>query len=209
VLSTAMALAVAALVAVPSAWAASVLDARYGGSAFDASAGPAARVGFGGGGPRMSGGQAFGPGGSGPVPTAIGQGSGAPFGDMTDTLTAEQRRLDDYLVAHRGGARFLAAMTSWNSAGPYIMATGRAYLPMGGFSGNVPQPTLAAVQGMIARGELHYLLLPRSGDAVAGPGFGGDRMGATTTAIAAWVRSSCAAVTDDVGSTTEVLYRCA
>ncbi|WP_432829834.1 ArnT family glycosyltransferase [Dactylosporangium sp. CA-092794] len=210
-LGTAMALAVAAMVAVPSAWAASVLDARYGGSAFDASAGPASREDFAGGfGPaagRAPGGGAgpgfpgF-PGGGAPMPVAErlgGPGGGGPFGEMTGTLTAEERRLDDYLVAHRGGARYLAAMTSWNTAGPYIMATGRPYLPMGGFSGDVPQPTLAAAQALVARGELHYFMLSPAG----GGGFGRERAGGTTTAIADWVRSTCATVPDF-----ETLFRC-
>ena len=47
--------AVAAMLAAPTAWSASVLDSRYAGSSFDASAGPAG--GFGpGGGPRVGGG---------------------------------------------------------------------------------------------------------------------------------------------------------
>jgi hypothetical protein len=52
-----LAAAVAAMLAAPAAWAASVLDVRYAGSSFDASAGPAS--GFGGGGGFGAG---FGPG---------------------------------------------------------------------------------------------------------------------------------------------------
>ncbi|WP_308195478.1 glycosyltransferase family 39 protein [Dactylosporangium sp. AC04546] len=233
VLVAAMVLAVAAMVAVPSVWAGSVLDARYGGSAFDASAGPAAPMGRGdrapdgrsgppasradlpGGGP--GGGFPVGPGGipggfpgggSGGIPGggpgggfAGGPGggfAGGPGGETTATLTAERRRIDDYLVAHRGDARYLAATTSWSTAGPYIMATGRPYLPMGGFSGSVSHPTLAAVRGMVARGELRYFLLAETG----GPGFG--RTGATTTAVTDWVRSACTEVEDLPG-----LYHCA
>ncbi|GGM57305.1 ArnT family glycosyltransferase [Dactylosporangium sucinum] len=222
VLAAAMTLAVAAMVAVPSLWAGSVLDARYGGSAFDASAGPAALPGRAARGP--DGGRtpmAYFPGAvpgavPGSVPGSVpgggfGGGPGGfrngPGGDLTATLTAEQRRIDDYLLAHRGGARYLAATTSWRTAGPYIMATGRPYLPMGGFSGTVPHPTLAAVQGMVARGELRYVLLPEENGGNGGNGanrFGRDRTGATTTAITDWVRSSCTAVGDLAG-----LYRCA
>ncbi|GAA1536201.1 hypothetical protein GCM10009827_063310 [Dactylosporangium maewongense] len=230
VLVAAMAFAVAAMVAVPSAWAASVLDARYGGSAFDASAGPAAREGLGGG-ARMPGGQGPGngqfPGGptggglpGGGFPGGAFPGGGSPgggfpgggfpggqapggvrFGGASDALTAEQRQLDEYLIAHRGGARFLAAMSSWNTAGPYMMATGRPYLPMGGFSGTVPQPTLTALRGMVDRGELRYVLLAE----VTGPG----RMSGATTGIADWVRSACTEAPDGIaGTVTEVLYRC-
>ena len=47
--------AVAAMLAAPTAWSASVLDSRYAGSSFDASAGPAGGLGPGGG-PRVGGG---------------------------------------------------------------------------------------------------------------------------------------------------------
>jgi len=229
VLRSAMGLAVAAMVAAPSAWAASVLHSRYGGSAFDASAGPTAMEGPGGGrfpaqggflpprgqipggqipGGQFPGGQApGGPGGGAPVPMAqqFGGPGGGPFAEATGTLTPERRRIDDYLVAHRGGARFVAATTSWSTAAPYIMATGRPYLPMGGFSGDVPQPTLAAVQGLVARGELRYFLLPVSG---AGPDLAFGRAGGTAavTEIADWVRASCAET--GVGAATESVYRC-
>ncbi|WP_433073403.1 ArnT family glycosyltransferase [Dactylosporangium sp. CA-052675] len=227
VLRAAMVLAIAATVAAPSAWAASVLHPRYGGSAFDASAGPvgggfgdrrgagapegppgAPGGGFPGGGTPGGG---F-PGGEPPdVRRMVARGGpgggfgGGPFGETSETLTADQRRLDDYLVAHRDGARYLAATTSWSAAAPYIMATGRPYLPMGGFSGSVPNPTLAGVQRLVARGELHYVLLP---GAEGGFGFRPGRTGGTTSAITDWVRAACAAVRDDVGVGEQELYRC-
>ena len=42
VVGAGLAVGVAAMLAAPAAWAASVLDSRYAGSSFDASAGPAA-----------------------------------------------------------------------------------------------------------------------------------------------------------------------
>ncbi|MER7279217.1 glycosyltransferase family 39 protein [Dactylosporangium sp. NPDC000244] len=218
VLRAAMVLAIAATVAAPSAWAASVLHPHYGGSAFDASAGPVG-AGFGdrrGAGPPegLPGAPGGGfPGGEPPdVRRMVARGGpgggfgGGPFGETSETLTADQRRLDDYLVAHRDGARYLAAATSWSAAAPYIMATGRPYLPMGGFSGSVPSPTLAGVQRLVARGELHYVLLSGAGEGRFG--FRPGRTGGTTTAIADWVRADCAAVPDDVGVGDQELYRC-
>ncbi|GLY02208.1 glycosyltransferase family 39 protein [Actinoplanes sp. NBRC 101535] len=134
----AMALAVAAMVATPVFWAASVLDPRYGGDAFEASAGP------------RPGGRAGTAGGNDLSPTGV--------------LTAEQSRLHAYLTAHRDGARFLAATTFWHMASPYIAATGQAYLPMGGNHGSVPQPTPAGVEALVGTGELRYFLLPAAGD---------------------------------------------
>ncbi|GIF46003.1 4-amino-4-deoxy-L-arabinose transferase-like glycosyltransferase [Asanoa ferruginea] len=216
---------VVAMVAVPSAWAGSVLDSRYAGSAFDASAGPGGRSGPGGftragndqagrgtfppaDGSRQQGAFPPGPGPAGAGgfpggpsgPGGPGGGAGAPGaaagpGGGSDTLTAAQQTLVDYLEAHRDGARFVAATDSWTSAGSYIMATGLPFMPMGGFSGSVPQPTLAEVQSLVATGELHYFLL------------GGQRMGrgGGDSTITVWVQSTCTTVpvTD-----TQSVYRC-
>jgi hypothetical protein len=205
VLSAAMVLAAAAMVLAPSAWAASVLNSRYGGSAFDASAGPASMEGPGGaaGGPgqTVNAGRRGGPA-AGPM--------GGPFGDVTNTLTAGQRRTYEYLAAHRGGAQFLAATSSWRTAGPYIMTTGAAILPMGGFSGTVPNPTLAAAQGMVDRGELHYFLLAGEGGGVGPGGVGRDSADRGAAGeIADWARSTCAPVpAEEFGGDGEELYRC-
>ena len=53
VVGAGLAVGVAAMLAAPTAWAASVLDSRYAGSSFDASAGPAGGFGPGGGGARV------------------------------------------------------------------------------------------------------------------------------------------------------------
>src|SRR5207247_10693042 len=56
VVGAGLAVGVAAMLAAPTAWAASVLDSQYAGSSFDASAGPAGGVGPGGGGGARVGG---------------------------------------------------------------------------------------------------------------------------------------------------------
>jgi 4-amino-4-deoxy-L-arabinose transferase-like glycosyltransferase len=202
-----LALGVFTMLVTPGAWAASVLRPGYGGSAFDASAGPSGGVGVGG---RVS---ATAPpdvagylGLSGTAPRR--PGGGGPGGMAgTDQLDTEQQRIDSYLVAHRGGAKYVAATESWNTAGAYIAATGQPFLPMGGFSGSVPQPTLAAAKDMVARGELRFFLL----GGFRGGGLGGrDNAGSTVSAIMSWVRSSCTEVSASEygGSGTETLYRC-
>jgi hypothetical protein len=106
-------------------------------------------------------------------------------------------------MTHRDGARFVAATSGWNSAGPFIMATGQPFLPMGGFSGSVPQPTLAAVQHLVSTGQLHYFLLG-GGGGFGGPGQGGGET--ELSRITSWVTSTCQQVTY---AGTEGLYRCA
>jgi hypothetical protein len=216
----------------PAAWSASVLDARYAGSSFDASAGPGGGFGPGGGARAAGGVRQFGsygrfgegrprgefgdfPGG-GTIP-----GSGAPGGepgggafrpggaggglfDTATTLTGSQLRLYRYLTAHRDGARYLFAVQGWTAAGPYILATGQAVLPMGGFSGSVPEPTLARVKQLVATGQLRVFMLD-GGGGFAGPG---GRGGGETAQIDAWVESSCRTVQVPGADSTGTLYQC-
>lgn len=150
------AVAVAAAVAMPAAWGMSVLDPRYAGTSFEAGAGP-----------------------SGPVGVRLDD-------DTTDTLTPARRRLDIYLSEHRDGRTYLAATSSWRTAGQFIVPTGHPYLPLGGFTGAAPFPTLAGVQRMVAAGELRYFVLG-----------GADGIGGNDTEsyrITSWVLATCATV---------------
>ena len=255
VVGAGLAVGVAAMLAAPTAWATSVLDSRYAGSSFDASAGPAGGFGPGGGAGRVGGGfrptalpgertggfpegSAPGsgapgggaPGGGGPgggFPGGGGErgtgerggsggagglaGAGGPSGGIfgSTSLSASQQQLYRYVSAHRDGAGYLLAVSSWSEASAYILATGQEVMPMGGFSGSVPEPTLARVQQLVATGQLRFFLLGGTG------GFGGpERGGADDTAVqvAGWVESACAVVpAQDYGAASGgagTLYAC-
>lgn len=226
---------VAAMLAAPATWAASVLDVAYEGSSFNATAGPASGMGgFGGG--QAAGGQptvgralagreaeyadrfadraaggGFAPGGAG------GTGGGIGSSAVT-TLTSAEQRLYDYVSTHRDGASYLMAVASWETASSYILATGQEVMPMGGFSGTVPSPTLAAVQHLVRTGQLRFFLISGTGTgAGAGAGLGGGG-GSTAATIDAWVESACKAVpaadyaataaTATAGAGGESLYAC-
>jgi len=235
---------VAAMLAAPAAWSASVLDAKYAGSSFDASAGPGGGFGPGGGARAAAGGvrqfEGYGrfregrprgefgefPGGEVPgggnfpgggnVPgggNAPGGGAGGGPGgaggglfDTATTLTGSQLQLYRYLTAHRDGARYLFAVQGWTAGGPYILATGQAVLPMGGFSGSVPEPTLARVKQLVTTGQLRFFML--GGGGFAGPGGLGTQGGGETAQIEAWVESSCHAVQVPGADSTGTLYQC-
>lgn len=107
-----------------------------------------------------------------------------------------------YLKAHRDGARYLFAVQGWTAAGPYILATGQAVLPMGGFSGSVPEPTLARVKQLVAAGQLRFFMLDGAGGFGGGLGQGGS--GSETAQIDAWVQSAC----KTVQVSDETLYQC-
>ena len=218
---------VVAALAAPSAWAASVLDTRYGGSSFNASAGPAgamgggATVGGAGGAPasgqardefierfRGDGGYRSSAGRYGRRTGDRGFGGGGAGGILgsTTALSASERELYDYVSAHRDGASYLMAVSSWSEASPYILSTGQEVMPMGGFGGSVPEPTLARVKELVSSGQLRFFLLSGSGGA-AGGGFGGG--GTTAQTIASWVQNACRTVpARDYGSSAETLYVC-
>jgi 4-amino-4-deoxy-L-arabinose transferase-like glycosyltransferase len=119
-------------------------------------------------------------------------------------LTSSQRQMLTYLEAHRGGAKYLAAVPSWNDAAAYILSANASILPMGGFTGQVPFPTLGQFRHLIGSGELHYVII-RGSELVA------SRWAQSPTApVLRWVQSHCAVVTDvrHSGAASQALYHC-
>ncbi|WP_329582021.1 glycosyltransferase family 39 protein [Kitasatospora sp. NBC_01250] len=241
-----------AMLLAPGAWAASVLDSKYGNSGMGTVGPQAAHGGFGGGAAggakgrtpgrggqgggagtagawggggtagawgggaatgRSGGGRGTQAGGAaGQFPGMAGGGMGGgmgQFGGGGTSLTKAQQQILDYTEAHADGARYLFATTSWSASSPYILATGKEVMPMGGFTGQVPSPSLAQFQQLVSSGQLRYVLLGSTG------GFGG-RGGSSgpTTAITTWVRSTCAPVAPgDYGQSVsnagaQLLYLC-
>jgi 4-amino-4-deoxy-L-arabinose transferase-like glycosyltransferase len=195
---------VAAMLAAPATWAASVLDVAYAGSSFNATAGPAGGMAGPGGGAPAAAGRDGGeraaqyadrfadlPSGADAAGASAPGGAGGGIGSSaTATLTSAEQRLYDYVSAHRDGASYLMAVGSWEEASPYILATGQEVMPMGGFSGTVPSPTLSAVKDLVRTGQLRFFLISGTG---AGAGFGSGG-GSTAATIDAWVESACKAV---------------
>ncbi|KJK59370.1 hypothetical protein UK12_05075 [Saccharothrix sp. ST-888] len=106
-------------------------------------------------------------------------------------LTASQQALLGYLRAHRNGSPYLFAASSWGSASPFILATGEEVLPMGGFTGLAPWPTVAEFRHLVDVGEVHYVLLGTSRTPGSVPG---GAAGTAAAQIRSWVQSDCAEV---------------
>jgi 4-amino-4-deoxy-L-arabinose transferase-like glycosyltransferase len=161
-----LAVAVAAMLVAPAGWAASTLDSRYAGTVLDAYAGP-----------------------------TTDSGVSAQFTRPPATLTVDQQRILDYATAHRDGARYLFATDSWNAASPYILATGAPILPMGGFSGQAPFPTLAQFQQLVSTGQVRQVLLSGGFDIFQlFRGAGAAPADTPVMAITGWVRQHCTTV---------------
>ncbi|HEU5270978.1 MAG TPA: hypothetical protein VFU36_13720, partial [Jatrophihabitans sp.] len=96
---------------------------------------------------------------------------------------------------------WVAAAVGSNTAAGYQLATGLPVMPIGGFNGSDPSPTLAQFQAYVAAGKIHYFI---GGGGFGGGGFGGGALGGgfgggglggqqadsnSSSAIAGWVQS--------------------
>jgi 4-amino-4-deoxy-L-arabinose transferase-like glycosyltransferase len=92
-----------------------------------------------------------------------------------------------YLEAHATAGSFLVATTSSMTASPYIIATGKPVMALGGFSGSDPILTVAQLQALVANGTVRYFLL-------GGGGFGGGGPGGGSSSATSWVTNTCTAI---------------
>jgi hypothetical protein len=164
---------------------------------------------FGGGGGFMAGGGQRGnfgggnfarPQGGNPPPGNFGGGNfsgGNPtggFGEQDNSTTIA------YLREHRNGAKYLLVTFGAQSAASYITATGENIMPVGGFDGQDPTPTLSAFKKLVYAGEVRYVLVGGNG------GMGGNRNNASNNEIQSWVTSNCSV---DSNAPSQNLYLCA
>ncbi|WP_236243842.1 glycosyltransferase family 39 protein [Streptomyces sp. CC210A] len=84
-----------------------------------------------------------------------------------------------------------AAIGSQNAAG-YQLATQEPVMPIGGFNGSDPSPTLEQFQQYVADGKIHYFI---AGGGTGGRG--GGPGGEVSSAVAEWVQSTFQQVTVD------------
>jgi 4-amino-4-deoxy-L-arabinose transferase-like glycosyltransferase len=178
---------VVAMLLPSAAWASSVLDPKYGGSGMGAT-GPVAIW------------------HSTPQREAVQRGAAQRDAAQRDAalrravrvsstpryvLNQDQQRLLAYTRARQDGAEFLFATTSWRASSSYILYAGAKVLPMGGFTGVVPSPTLDGFRALVAAGRVRYVLL---GGPASEPG----------REITPWVVAHCART----GYRPDRLYEC-
>ncbi|MFC8382655.1 glycosyltransferase family 39 protein [Nocardia sp. NPDC057272] len=85
---------------------------------------------------------------------------------------------------------WVAAAVGSNSAAGYQLATELPVMPVGGFNGSDPSPTLEQFQQYVADGKIHYFV----GSGRGGPG---GNSASTSSAITAWVTANYTATTVD------------
>ncbi len=212
-----VALALAASLAAPTAYAVSTARTPHTGAI--PSAGPAGAGGPGGGGPGGApGGQRFNgqrPGGFGAgggfTPPAGGFGGGqlpgggtAAGGNRTGgaggllNAGTPSAAVVTALKANASDYTWVAAAVGSNSAAGFQLATEQPVMAIGGFNGSDPSPTLAQFQALVSAGKIHYFI---AGGGFGGGGFGNQNGGSNASSqIASWVQSNFTATT--VGGTT-------
>ena len=83
--------------------------------------------------------------------------------------------------------RWVAATVGANNAAGYQLAAEESVMPIGGFNGSDPSPTLAQFQAYVAAGDIHYF--------IGGGGFGSNGGSNASSEIASWVAASFTAET--------------
>ncbi|MEV8632725.1 glycosyltransferase family 39 protein [Streptosporangium sp. NPDC051023] len=121
-------------------------------------------------------------------------GFGGPGGGVSEQMIA-------FLRKNMGGATWLVAVSSAQSASSVILSTGLPVIAMGGFTGSDPAMTVDRLKGLVASGELRYVI---PGGDRGGPDAGGSE-------VNTWVQANCTAVAAaEYGGTQDgqSLYRC-
>jgi 4-amino-4-deoxy-L-arabinose transferase-like glycosyltransferase len=131
----------------------------------------------------------FAPGGTPPGGTASG---GFPGGGMGGLLNGSKvgEKITTLLLKNAGSYTWVAATVGAINASSYQLATEKSVMPIGGFSGSDPSPTLAQFKASVAAGKIHYFI----GGAGMGQPSGGSNVSAQ---ISAWVKATFTAQTVD------------
>jgi 4-amino-4-deoxy-L-arabinose transferase-like glycosyltransferase len=142
-----------------------------------------------GGGQRPDG-PVRGPGGQVPGGSFQGPGGRGGAGGLLNAGTPSAEIIAR-LKADAGDYTWVAATIGANNAAGYQLASGEAVMPVGGFNGSDPSPTLEQFQQYVAEHRIHYFL---SGG-IGGGGFNANGGSRTAQQIAAWVTANFTATT--------------
>ncbi|WP_433318963.1 ArnT family glycosyltransferase [Micromonospora chersina] len=127
------------------------------------------------------------PGGSPQFPGG-GRSQGGGMGGLLDARepSAELKAL---LEADADDYTWVAATVGSNNASGYQLATREPVMPIGGFNGSDPSPTLAQFQRYVTEGRIHYF--------IGGGGFRANGGSNASAEIASWVAENFTAQTVD------------
>jgi tetrahydromethanopterin S-methyltransferase subunit A len=106
--------------------------------------------------------------------------AGGPGGGID---SAANTALADYLVANRGSATWVVAVTDAMEAAQLELSTGAPVMAMGGWSGSDDAITLEQLQSCVASGKLRFVIVSGQGG-----------RGGAASEIMSWVTANGTAV---------------
>lgn len=137
------------------------------------------------------------PGGMAPANGQAAQGGGPAAGGAGGLLAGSRPTAAVVSALKQNASRYtwVAATVGANQAAGYQLATELSVMPIGGFNGSDPSPTLAQFKALVAARKIHWFI--SGGDRGFGNQMGGSR---SASEIASWVTSTYTATT--VGNVT-------
>nr|WSW60574.1 glycosyltransferase family 39 protein [Streptomyces sp. NBC_00998] len=148
-----------------------------------------------GGGPQGQGGPRQFPGGQGGQ-AGGGRGErgpqnagGGPGGLLNGTKASKEATA----ALRKDAAKYTwaAAAVGAQNAASYQLASGEPVMPIGGFNGSDPSPTLAKFQEYVRTGKVHYFIGDNDSAGSEGQGMrGGGPGGGTSSAISSWIKAN-------------------
>ncbi|WP_405134379.1 glycosyltransferase family 39 protein [Nocardia sp. NBC_01388] len=130
--------------------------------------------------------------GAGQGPGAAGWGGGDRMGGAAGGLMMASKpsaQVTALLAANGDSYTWVAAAIGSNSAAGFQLATQLPVMPIGGFNGSDPSPTLQQFQQDVAGGEIHYFI--SSGDGGGGRGGTAGTGGSNASSeISQWVQAN-------------------
>lgn len=129
----------------------------------------------------------------GGAPTGDGNGGG-PGGLLGGGTASEE--VVNMLTENADNFTWVAATSGSQSAASYQLASGYSVMPIGGFNGSDPSPTLEQFQQWVAEGKIHYYIV--SDGPGSGPGGQDDNSEQNhNSAIQTWIEENYTAQTVD------------
>ncbi|MFT4307658.1 MAG: glycosyltransferase family 39 protein [Microbacterium sp.] len=132
-----------------------------------------------------------------------GRGRSTTDGSAAGVSSGSDASLIDWLEQNQGDASYLAAAFGAQTAAQLIIDSGgQSVLPIGGFNGADPVPTLDAFEQLVADGELRYVIV---GGLSTGGGISGTGSTGTSADIRSWVLQNCTVAS---GAPSDAVYDC-
>ena len=120
-------------------------------------------------------------GGTAPGGTAPGGATGGGMGGLLNGSKVGEK-ITALLLKNADSYTWVAATVGANNASTYQLATEKSVMPIGGFNGSDPSPTLAQFKAKVAAGKVHYFI----GGAGIGQSTGGSNASAQISATRGW-----------------------